>query len=124
MRLPTDLNALIADSRSEVVYGQPFEAADGSTIITVAKVRSRGRGGDVDTRVRPLGLFVIRGGEAKWVSALDGTRLSELGTLVGLVAATISTLTAGIALVRRPPWPDLTLPGWSPAENPSLRRRR
>jgi hypothetical protein len=34
---------------------------------------------------------------------MDGTRIALMGVLVGLVSAIL----AGIAMVRRPPWPDL-----------------
>jgi hypothetical protein len=38
-----------------------------------------------------------------WSPASDGTRIALMGILVGLVA----TALAGIAMVIRPPWPDL-----------------
>jgi hypothetical protein len=46
---------------------------------------------------------VIRDGEATWVPAVDTTRIALVGALTGLVSATLGTL----AMVRRPPWPDL-----------------
>ena len=52
---------------------------------------------------RPVGVFVIKDGEATWVPAVDSTRIALVGALTGLVAATLATL----AMVRRPPWPDL-----------------
>ena len=48
-------------------------------------------------------MFVIKDGEATWVPAVDSTRIALVGALTGLVAATLATL----AMVRRPPWPDL-----------------
>jgi hypothetical protein len=74
------------------VYGQPYQTADGTTIVPVARVR-----GDA------LGIFVIRDGTSKWEPAVDATRIAVLGVLVGLVSAAL----AGVAMVRRPPWPDL-----------------
>jgi hypothetical protein len=74
------------------VYGQPYQTADGTTIVPVARVR----GG-------ALGIFVIRDGTSKWEPAVDATRIAVLGVLVGLVSAAL----AGVAMVRRPPWPDL-----------------
>ena len=72
-----------------------------------AKVRGRTRPGapDGDLRVnaKPVGVFVIKDGSATWVPAVDQTRIALLGELIGLVAATFATL----AMVRRPPWPDL-----------------
>ncbi len=74
------------------VYGQPYETADGTTVIPVAKVR----GG-------ALGVFVVKDGKARWEPAIDATRVAMMGILVGLVSAGL----AGVAMVRRPPWPDL-----------------
>jgi hypothetical protein len=48
-------------------------------------------------------VFVVKNGEATWVPAVDSTRIALMGELIGLVAATFATL----AMVRRPPWPDL-----------------
>ncbi len=74
------------------VYGQPYETADGTTVIQVSKIR----GG-------ALGVFVIKDGAAKWTPAVDATRITLMGILVGLVSASL----AGAAMIRRPPWPDL-----------------
>jgi hypothetical protein len=52
---------------------------------------------------KPVGVFVIKDGSPIWSPAADGTRIAMMGILVGLVAASM----AGIAMVRRPPWPDL-----------------
>ena len=84
------LNTLETDATR--VYGQPYQTADGTTIVPVAKVR----GG-------ALGIFVIKDGRSTWVPAVDETRVALMGILVGLVAAAL----AGVAMVRRPPWPDL-----------------
>jgi hypothetical protein len=99
MRLP-DFNELDADSRSALVYGQPYETADGSTVVTVATVRSN----EQAVRAKPVGVFVIRGGKASWKPA--ASRVALMGELIGLVGATLATL----AMVRRPPWPDLSRP--------------
>ena len=48
-------------------------------------------------------MFAVKDGKATWVPAVDGTRIALMGILVGLVSAGL----AGIAMVRRPPWPDL-----------------
>lgn len=74
------------------VYGQPRETADGTTVIPV----SRARGG-------ALGVFVVKDGHARWTPAADTTRIALLGICVALVSAAC----AGVAMVRRPPWPDL-----------------
>ena len=67
--------------------------------------RRRGHVADADLRLttRPVGVFVIKDGEATWVAAVDSTRIALMGELIGLVSATL----AALAMVRRPPWPDL-----------------
>lgn len=74
------------------VYGQSYETADGTTVIPVSRVR----GG-------ALGVFVVEDGKARWIPAVDATRIALMGILVGLVSAAL----AGVAMVCRPPWPDL-----------------
>lgn len=95
------------DAAAAQVYGQPYETVDGVTVVPVAKVRGRTKPGipDADVRLaaKPVGVFVIKNGEATWVPALDSTRIALMGELIGLVAATFASL----AMVRRPPWPDL-----------------
>lgn len=77
------------DARSEMtVFGQQYETSDGATVIAVSK---------------PVGVFVVKDGKPIWSPATDDTRIALMGILVGLTA----TLLAGVALVRRPPWPDL-----------------
>ena len=71
-------------------YGEPYQTPDGATVIPVAK---------------PLGVFVVRGGEASWVPALDANRVALIGVLTGLLAAVIATL----AVLRQPPWPRITI---------------
>jgi hypothetical protein len=77
-----------ADVDASRVFGQPHETADGATVIPV---------------LRPAGVFVVKDGKAVFTPAVNGERLAMMGILVGLVAAAL----AGIAMVRRPPWPDL-----------------
>jgi hypothetical protein len=97
---------LETDPDASRVYGQPYETADGATVIPVAKVRaaSKPRG---DSRyaliAKPLGIFVVKEGKASFVPAADATKIALMGILVGLVSAAL----AGVAMVRRPPWPDL-----------------
>jgi hypothetical protein len=85
------MNLRVLDTRggdTSSVYGEPYEAADGTTVVPVAK---------------PVGVFVIKDGKAVWAPAIDVTRIATVGILVGLVSAAL----AGVAMVRRPPWPDL-----------------
>ncbi|WP_242547520.1 hypothetical protein [Amycolatopsis sp. MtRt-6] len=70
------------------IFGDPYETPDGTTVIPVH---------------RPVGVFTVREGQAKWEPAVDATRVALLGIGVGLIAATF----AGITMVHRPPWPDL-----------------
>ena len=83
------------------VYGQPQQTADGTTVITVAKVRSRG--GSVSAT--PVGVFVIHEGRPRWEPAVDANRIAWIGVLTGLIATT----GVAIAMVRRPPWPDVSI---------------
>jgi hypothetical protein len=71
-------------------YGEPYQTPDGATVIPVAK---------------PLGVFVVRGGEASWVPAIDASRIALIGVLTGMLAAVIGTL----AVLRQPPWPRITI---------------
>jgi hypothetical protein len=80
------------------VYDEPFETSDGTTVVPVARIGWWGR-------ATPVGVFVIREDTTTWVPAVDHTRIALLGAFIGLVAATIST----IAVVRRPPWPDVRI---------------
>ncbi|MEU2005231.1 hypothetical protein ACH47B_29905 [Rhodococcus sp. NPDC019627] len=100
------------DAGAPRVFGEPYETADGSTVITVARVhrgfrfgkvsgRETRRGGDLTAS--PVGVFVIHGGRVWWQPAADSTRIALLGEFIGLASAVIATL----AVLRRPPWPDL-----------------
>jgi hypothetical protein len=111
MKVREVLDSLAADIGAANVYGQPFETADGVTVIPVARVRAKVRphtGKDpsrdvVKITARPVGVFVVRDGMAAWEPVVDATRIALMGELIGLVSATLATL----AMVRRPPWPDL-----------------
>ncbi|BBZ28008.1 hypothetical protein MMAD_23030 [Mycolicibacterium madagascariense] len=76
------------DPGALATFGMQYQTPDGATVIPVA---------------RPPGVFVIKDGIPRWQSATDDTRIALFGILVGLVA----TAFAGIAMVIRPPWPDL-----------------
>jgi hypothetical protein len=108
VKLRDALDSIVPDLAAAQVYGQPYETVDGVTILPVARVRGKTKPGTADADVRlsakPVGVFVIKDGEATWVPAVDQTRIALFGELIGLVAATLATA----AMVRRPPWPDLT----------------
>lgn len=77
------------------VFGEPYRV-DGITLIPVSRVR-----GGV---VHAVGVYVVDGTQVTWRPAVDETRLALTGMLIGLVATTLSLL----AIIRRPPWPDLS----------------
>ncbi|WP_165705112.1 hypothetical protein, partial [Mycobacteroides abscessus] len=111
MQLPSSFDGLVTDGGKSIVYGEPYTTADGTLVITVAKVRNRGRGSEgepLETVAKPLGVFVIKDGDAQWRPAFNADRASTLGILTGMLAAALGLL----AIIRRPPWPDLTSPGW------------
>jgi hypothetical protein len=90
VKLSDPFEQLPVDGSVRGVYGEPYQTADGATVMPVAK---------------PLGVFVLRGGEASWVPAVDQNRIALIGVLTGLLAAVIATL----AVLRQPPWPRITL---------------
>jgi hypothetical protein len=89
MKLSDVLDQLPADGAAGRVYGEPYETADGATVIPVAK---------------PPGVFVVHQGQACWVPAVDGNRIALIGVITGLLAAVIASL----AVLRQPPWPKMT----------------
>ncbi|MGO8966121.1 hypothetical protein [Mycobacterium sp.] len=103
MNIPESVDQLPTNGTRGRVYGDPYRTADGGTVITAAKVHAG--------TATPLGVFVVHGGTARWVPAIDTNRIALIGVITGLISAVI----AGIALVRRPPWPDLsaTSAAWS-----------
>lgn len=96
------VDQLRSDVAGARVYGEPYETVDGVTIITTARIR--GRADPARFTATPIGAFVIKDGRASWTPAVDATRIARLGVLVGLLSAVIGAL----AVLRRPPWPDLS----------------
>jgi hypothetical protein len=96
MKMPDSLDQLPTNGTRGRVYGEPYHTTDGGTVITVAKTRAG--------TSTPVGVFVIHDGKARWVPAVDANRIALLGVLTGMIAA----LLASIAVLRRPPWPDLS----------------
>ncbi len=103
MNIPESVEQLPINGSRGHVYGEPYRTADGGMVIPVAKVRAGSP--------TPLGVFVVHGGEARWVPATDTNRIALIGVIAGLISAVI----ASVALLRRPPWPDLsaTSAAWS-----------
>ncbi|MBO0863742.1 MAG: hypothetical protein J2P16_01545 [Mycobacterium sp.] len=98
MKVPESLDELPTNGAARRVYSAPYRTADGATVITVAKVR--GTRGDT---AEPVGVFVIAGNKASWVPVVDANRIALIGVITGLVSAVIASL----AMLRRPPWPDI-----------------
>ncbi|MCU1683614.1 MAG: hypothetical protein JWQ81_4353 [Amycolatopsis sp.] len=110
MKLDKGLDRLRAGSVLPQVYGEPYETDEGVTVISVSRVSTM-----FGIRAAPVGLFSIVEGKVTWTAAEDETRIALVGVTIGLAAAVISTL----AVLRRPPWPDLSVPGLA-----MLKRRR
>jgi hypothetical protein len=96
MKIPDSLEDLPTNGTRGRVYGEPYRMADGGTVITVARVR-----GDTST---PVGVFVVHDGKARWVAAVDADRIALIGVITGLICGVL----ASVAVLRRPPWPDLS----------------
>jgi hypothetical protein len=96
MKIPESLEDLPTNGTKGRVYGEPYRMADGGTVITVAKVHAGNS--------TPLGVFVVHDGTARWVSVVDANRIALIGVITGLISAVL----ACVAMVRRPPWPDLS----------------
>ncbi|MEV6660695.1 hypothetical protein [Nocardia fluminea] len=80
-----------------IVFGEPIETAAGATVITVS------RAGGLLRHPHPVGVFVVHEGRAHWTPAMDANRIAQLGEWIGLLTGVI----AALAILRRPPWPDL-----------------
>jgi hypothetical protein len=104
MKIPESVDQLPTNGTRGRVYGEPYSTADGGTVITVAKVRAG--------TATPMGVFVVQGGTARWVPVIDSNRIALIGVVTGLLSAVL----ASAAMLRRPPWPDLsaTSAAWNP----------
>ncbi|WP_067820249.1 hypothetical protein [Nocardia inohanensis] len=80
-----------------MAFSEPHETADGTVIITVTASGLLGQ--------RPIGVFVVHGGEVQFESAVDAGRVAIIGVLTGFVAAAFATA----AVLKRPPWPDVRI---------------
>jgi hypothetical protein len=96
MKVPDLLDDLPTNGTRGRVYGDPYPTADGGTVITVAKFRAG--------TATPVGVFVIHGSKIRWAAAVDADRIALIGVITGLISGVL----ASIAVLRRPPWPDLS----------------
>ena len=101
------IGPLETDPDAAQVFGEVYTTADGTTVIPVTDVRGASKpgakGGRFALSAKPAGVFAVKDGRAEWVPVVNTGRIAMMGILVGLVSATL----AGVAMVRRPPWPDL-----------------
>lgn len=80
------------------MYGEPLRLDEATTVVLVSR---RTRSG----RTVPLGALTTHAGTTEWTPTNDPERLALAGIAVGFVAATLACL----AMVRRPPWPDVVI---------------
>jgi hypothetical protein len=81
-----------------LVFGEPYEASNGTLIVTVSR---KGWG---DRPAHPVGIYTVCAQGTSWTPAVDTSRLALIGAATGFAAAVISTM----AVLRRPPWPEMT----------------
>jgi uncharacterized spore protein YtfJ len=98
-----EVHDVIAQARDSLtvkrVFGEPYEK-DGVTMIPVARVQGgagggggegpegqgKGSGSGFGMSARPVGAFLIRGGEMDWKPAVDLNRIVLGGQIVAIVA--------------------------------------
>jgi uncharacterized spore protein YtfJ len=114
-----EVQDVIAQARDALtvkrVFGEPYEK-DGVTIIPAARVQGGAGGGGADDAqgqgrgsgsgfgmtARPVGAFIIRGGELSWRPAVDVNRVVLGAQLVAIVALfTARTILKARAKARR-----------------------
>jgi uncharacterized spore protein YtfJ len=107
MRVIDVVNEAKGAMRASAVFGEPFEK-NGLTIIPAAAISGGAGGGGNEGEPqaggvgfgvysRPVGAFVIKGGEVSWQPALDLNRVIVLA-IVGLL--TVRTIVKALAKGR------------------------
>jgi hypothetical protein len=81
-----------------LIFSEPYEAHDGTVIVTVARMGWGDRPG------HPVGVYTIHAGNVTWTPAVDVSRHRLIGVCTGFLAAGIGVL----AVLMRPPWPEMT----------------
>ncbi|QDQ93069.1 hypothetical protein FND50_21505 [Rhodococcus sp. WB9] len=81
-----------------LIFGEPYEANNGMVIITVSRT---GWGHRAE---RPVGIYTVGAEGVTWTPAVDASWHALIGVCTGFAAAVIGT----IAVLRRPPWPEMT----------------
>ena len=113
-----DVQNVIAQARDAItvkrVFGEPYEA-EGVTVIPAAKViggagggegerpkeQEKGAGSGFGVVARPVGAYLIRGGQVSWRPAVDVNRIMLGGQVVMAIALlTIRTIVKARAQSR------------------------
>lgn len=81
-----------------LIFNEPYETGDGTVIITVTRTAWR------DRVPHPVGIYTVRAEATTWTPAVDVSRHALIGVCTGLLAAVIGVC----AVLRRPPWPEMT----------------
>jgi len=113
-----DIAEVLASAQNSLdvrrVYAEPF-TQDGVTVIAAAAVAGGGGGGhgDDDTKgqrgegggfgvsARPVGAYVIKNGEVRWVPAVDVARVLSTATALTIASAFILRRRRLRRIVRR-----------------------
>ena len=90
------LSKVTSDLSVKRVFDEPIEH-DGTLVIPVARVRggagggastaqaNEGSGGGGGVDARPIGVFVVKGPDVSWQSAIDVTRVAIGGQVLAVV---------------------------------------
>jgi hypothetical protein len=81
-----------------LIFNEPYEASDGTVVITVSR-----RGWRTGV-THPVGIYTVGAEGTIWTPAVDASRHALIGVCTGLLAAVIGV----VAVLRRPPWPEMT----------------
>ena len=106
MKVDELLNAARDAVTVKRVFGDPYEKDD-VTVIPAASVMGSGGGGSgsdekggegggggFHVQGHPVGVYVIKGGDVRWVPAVDPTRLLAIAGFVVLMVVAIKAKTA------------------------------
>jgi uncharacterized spore protein YtfJ len=111
MRAVDVVNEVKGAMRASEVFGTPYEK-NGVTIIPAARISGGAGGGGYEgeqqtggvgfgVSSRPVGAFVIKGGEVSWQPALDLNRVILMGQVVAIAALLTARVIVKAATKRR-----------------------
>jgi len=117
-----EIHDLLAKANDSIqvgrVFGTPIER-DGTLVIPVAAVmggsgggggtgvgpgdagEGSGSGGGFGMRARPVGVYVVRDGDVRWVPVVDSARVIRAAALVGITALLVGSSVAWSRVVAR-----------------------